>query len=109
MFAEIKYRLGGLLVLLIGAAVAWSAIWQPLHQAQLGADTVAWMPRIVVLLAVCAVFGLYFLLTGNRYPYRDVERSTLTVAGWILFAITAVAAVAGFFWMDTTLKSLGYH
>ncbi|WP_117195992.1 hypothetical protein [Rhizobium terrae] len=108
MFAEMKYRLGGLLVLLVGAAVAWVAIWQPLHQAQLGADTVAWMPRIVVLLAVCAVFGLYFLLTGNRYPYRDVERRTLTTAGWILFAITAAAAIAGFFWMDMTLKSLGY-
>ncbi|MCJ9754785.1 hypothetical protein MOV61_29065 [Neorhizobium sp. BETTINA12A] len=109
MFEAVKYRLGGLLVLVIGAAVGWSAIWQPLQQAELGADSVTWMPRIVVLLAVCAVFGLYFLFTGNRYPYRDVERSTLTTAGWILFAITAVAAVAGFFWMDMTLKSLGYH
>ncbi|MDR6820278.1 hypothetical protein J2X76_005475 [Neorhizobium sp. 2083] len=109
MSAEVKYRLGGLLVLIVGAVVAWSAIWQPLQQAELGVDTVAWMPRIVVLLAVCAVFGLYFLLTGNRYPYRDVERSTLTVAGWLLFAITAVAALGGFFWMDMTLKSLGYR
>lgn len=109
MFAEMKYRLGGLLVLLVGTAVGWSAIWQPLHQAQLEADAVTWMPRIVVLLAVCAVFGLYFLVTGNRYPYRDVERSTLTTAGWILFAITAVAGLGGFFWMDMTLKSLGYN
>ncbi|MBP2562002.1 hypothetical protein J2857_004793 [Neorhizobium galegae] len=109
MFAEMKYRLGGLLVLLVGAVVGWSAIWQPLHQAQLGADTVAWMPRIVVLLAVCVVFGLYFLVTGNRYPYRDAERSTLTTAGWILFAITAAAGLGGFFWMDMTLKSLGYN
>jgi len=80
-----------------------------LHQAELGADTVTWMPRVMVLLALCAVFGLYFLATGGRYPYRDLERRTLTVAGWVLFGITAVAAVAGFFWMDTTLKSLGYH
>jgi flagellar biosynthesis protein FliQ len=109
MFGEVKYRLGGLLALVVGAAVGWSAIWQPLQQADLSADTVTWMPRVVVLLAVCAVFGLYLLFTGNRYPYRDVERSTLTTAGWILFAIIAVAAVTGFFWMDMTLKSLGYH
>nr|WP_250811916.1 hypothetical protein [Neorhizobium tomejilense] len=109
MFGEVKYRLGGLLALVVGATVGWSAIWQPLQQADLSADTVTWMPRVVVLLAVCAVFGLYLLFTGNRYSYRDVERSTLTTAGWILFAIIAVAAVTGFFWMDMTLKSLGYH
>ena len=109
MFGEVKYRLGGLLVLIVGAAVGWSAIWQPLQQAELAADSVIRMPRVVVLLAVCAVFGLYLLFTGNRYPYRDVERSTLTTAGWILFAIIAVAAITGFFWMDMTLKSLGYH
>lgn len=66
------------------------------------------MPRIVVLIAVCAVFGLYLVVTGNRYPYRDAERQSLTTTSWILFAITALAAVAGVFWMDATLKSLGY-
>ncbi|WP_259666740.1 hypothetical protein [Rhizobium lentis] len=108
MLGEIKYRLGGILILLVGMVIAWVAIWQPLHQAELGAHAVTWMPRIVVLIAVCAVFGLYFVVTGNRYPYRDVERQSLTMAGWILFAITALATVAGFFWMDATLKSLGY-
>ncbi len=108
MFGEIRYRLGGMLILLVGLVMAWVAVWQPLHQAELGADTVTWMPRIVVIIAVCAVFGLYLLVTGNRYPYRDAERQSLTTAGWILFSITAVTALAGFFWIDATLKSLGY-
>jgi hypothetical protein len=106
---ETRYRLGGLLFLAIAAAAFWLAIWQPLQQAGAGIAQVEWMPRVTVLVAVCVVFGVYFIVTGNRYPYRDVERKTLTPVGWVLFAIVAVAAFGGFFAMDGTLRSMGYR
>jgi succinate dehydrogenase hydrophobic anchor subunit len=106
---EARYRLGGVLCLLIAAAVAWLAIWRPLQDASAGAEIVRWMPRATVLVALCVVFGVYFMATGNRYPYRDVERQTLTPVGWVLIAVVAIAGLIGFFSMDAALRSMGYQ
>lgn len=105
---DMRYRLGGLLCLGIGAAAFWLAIWRPLQDAQAGAATVAWMPRVAVLVALCLVFGVFFLATGGRHAYRDVERQTLTPVGWGLFGVAAILALCGFFAMDAALRSLGY-
>ncbi|WP_182422063.1 hypothetical protein [Aureimonas sp. ME7] len=105
---DTRYRLGGLVCLAIAAGAFWLGIWSPLQDAQIGVETVLWVPRISVLVALCAVFGVFFLATGGRYPYRDVERQTLTPVGWALFAVVAVAAFAGFFATDVMLRSLGY-
>ena len=104
-----KYRLGGALCLILAAAVAWLGIWQPLQHASAGDDIVRWMPRITVLVALCAVFGLFFLTTGARYPYRDEARQTLTPVGWALFVVVAVAGMAGYFGMDSALSAMGYR
>lgn len=103
------YRLGGLLCLAIAAGAFWLGIWSPLQSAQVGVETVRWMPRVAVLVALCAVFGVFFLATGGRYPYRDVERQTLTPVGWTLFVVVAVAALGGFFAMDASLRTMGYQ
>ncbi|WP_245314357.1 hypothetical protein [Rhizobium sp. R634] len=81
----------------------------PLHDASLGAEMIAWMPRATVVVGLCLVFGVYFLATGNRYPYRDVERQTLTPVGWTLCAVIGIVALAGFFGMDMMLRSMGYR
>ena len=106
---EAKYRLGGVLCLVVAAAVTWLAIWRPLQDASAGAEIVRWMPRTTVLVALCAVFGSYFLVTGNRFPYRDAHRQTLTPVGWVLFVVVAITSLAGFFGMDAALRSLGYQ
>jgi hypothetical protein len=69
---EARYRLGGVFCLLLAGTIGWQAIWQPLQEANLGADIVTWMPRATVIIGLCLVFGIYLLATGNRYPYRDV-------------------------------------
>lgn len=105
---EARYRIGGIFCLALAGAIAWQAVWLPLQDASLGADMVTWMPRATVVIGLCLVFGIYFLATGNRYPYRDEERQTLTPVGWALFAMIAIIALAGFFGMDMMLRSLGY-
>jgi hypothetical protein len=109
MHQNLKYRLGGCLALAIAAGAAWFGIYQPLQSAGTGAELVRWMPKITVLISLAAVFGVFFVLTGDRYPYRNVERQTLTPTGWVLFGIVAVAALAGYFWMDFTLRGMGYR
>ena len=104
-----KYRIGGIFCLLLAGAIAWQAIWLPLHDASLGAEMIAWMPRATVVVGLCLVFGVYFLATGNRYPYRDVERQTLTPVGWTLCVAIGIIALAGFFGMDMMLRSMGYR
>lgn len=106
---EAKYRLGGVLCALVAGAIAWQGIWLPLQQASLGADSITWMPRATVVIGLCLVFGVYFLTTGNRYPYRDVARQTLTPVGWVLCAAIGIVALAGFFGMDMLLRSMGYE
>lgn len=91
------------------AGAAWFGIYHPLQSAEAGIAVVKWMPKITVLIALSAVFGLFFIFAGNRHPYRNVEKQTLTPAGWVLFAITAVVALGGYFWMDLTLRGMGYH
>jgi hypothetical protein len=106
---EARYRLGGVLCLLLAGAIGWQAIWQPLQAASLGSDAITWMPRATVVIGLCSVFGLYFLATGNRYPYRDIARQTLTPVGWVLCAMIGIVALAGFFGMDMMLRSMGYQ
>jgi len=106
---EARYRIGGVFCLALAGAIAWQAIWLPLQEASLGADVVSWMPRATVVIGLCLVFGIYFLATGNRYPYRDVARQTLTPVGWVLCVMIAIVALAGFFGMDMLLRSMGYQ
>jgi hypothetical protein len=106
---DVKYRLGGVLCLVVAAAVAWLGLWQSLQHASVGDEVVRWMPRITVLVALCVVFGLFFVVTGGRYPYRDEARQNLTPVGWALFAVVAVAGFAGYFGMAAALSSTGYR
>ncbi|EJB07852.1 hypothetical protein Rleg9DRAFT_6873 [Rhizobium leguminosarum bv. trifolii WSM597] len=106
---EARYRIGGVFCLLLAGAITWQAVWLPLHDASLGADMITWMPRATVVIGLCLVFGIYFLATGNRYPYRDVERQTLTSVGWTLCVLIGIVALAGFFGMDMMLRSMGYQ
>ena len=109
MSNDLRNRLGGALLLAIGAAVAWFALWVPLEEARAGAPEVRWSLRVAVLVPLCLVFGLFLLAAGDRHPYRDVERRTLTPVGWGLMAAIAVSAFAVWWWMDSTMAGLGYR
>ena len=63
---------------------------------------------MTVVVAMCLVFGVWMLATGGRYPYRNVERQTLTPIGWVLIAVVAAAALGGYFAVDAALRARGY-
>lgn len=109
MTKSLLYRFGGALCLLIAAGAAWFGVYQPLQSAAGKAEVVTSMPKVMVLISVATVFGVFFIFTGDRYPYRNVEKQTLTPVGWVLFGITAVAAFGGYFWMDAMLRGMGYR
>lgn len=109
MSKDLKFRLGGVALLAIAFGAAWWGVWLPLQSAKAAASQVMWTLRIVVLIPLASVFGLFFLLTGAHYPYRDVERKTLTPVGWTLLGIVAVLGLAAYFGMKTVFEQYGYR
>jgi hypothetical protein len=104
----LKNRLAGLLFFVVGFALGWAGLWRPLEAAYAGAARVDWDYHAVGLAPLATVFGLYLALTGDREPYRDAERGTLTSLGKVLMAVMALSAFATFVAFKMTLASLGY-
>lgn len=102
------HRLGGLLCLLLAAAVGWWGIWLPLQDAASAAPTIKSTTTPFVLVPLATVFGLFFLLFGDSVPYRDPARQTFTKAGWVLMLLATLASGAGFWWYQTRIAELGY-
>ena len=108
MSQDLKTRLGGVLVLSIGAVIGWFFILGPLHEAQAGAPTVRYSLKAMVLVPACLVFGLAFLVGGDKLAYRDAERKRLTPLGWVLVAIFAAAVALCYWWFKQQFAALGY-
>ncbi len=108
MSQDLKARLGGLLVLAIGALIGWFFILGPLHEAQAGAATVRYSLKAMVLVPACLVFGLAFLVRGNKLAYHDAQRKRLTPTGWMLTALFAVLAALFYWWFKQQFAALGY-
>lgn len=108
MSQSILHRLGGLVCLIGAGGFGWFFILKPLQAAQAHAAEISYNNKIFILAPALVVFGLFFLIAGDRWPYRDVEKQRPTTAGWILLAVTAIAAIAGFWWFDQQFKALGY-
>lgn len=108
MSGDVFYRLGGLASLAIGAGFGWFGIWRPLGLARAHAPEVSYDSKIFVLVPVALVFGLFFLVAGDKIPYRNAEKQTFTPAGWALMAAVAIAATAGFFLFRQQFEALGY-
>lgn len=107
MTADVKYRLGGLLCLIAFVGIGWWGIWQPLHAAQAHAAEVRYSLKIFVLVPALLVFGLFFLIGGARWSYRDANKK-LTAVGWGLMAVVVVISGLSFWWLQHVFSALGY-
>jgi hypothetical protein len=106
---DLLHRLGGLLGLGVGLAVAWWGIVSPLEAARAQVPEVHYDTKLFVLAPLAIVFGLFFLLAGDRVPYRKPEEQKLTTVGWILMAAVAVAAFGSYFLLKQQFAALGYQ
>jgi hypothetical protein len=109
MTSDLKHRLGGVLSLAIGLATTWWGVLLPLAAARAHAPEVSYNSKAFVLAPLAIVFGLFFLLVGDKVPYRRPEAQNLTTAGWILMAVVAVASAASFFLLQQQFSALGYQ
>jgi hypothetical protein len=109
MSSTTVHRLGGLLAVAIGVATAWWFILGPLAAARTGAPEVSYSLKAFVFVPFAVVFGLFFIVVGDKVPYRHVEKQMPTAAGWILFAVAAAASAACFLYFKQQFAALGYQ
>jgi len=108
LLQNIKYRLGGLFILAVGAAIGWYFLYEPLQAAKAGAPEVRYSLKAFFIVPFCMVFGLAFAVFGTSLDYRDAERNTLKPLGWALFAVVVIVTAAGFWWFKEQFAALGY-
>ncbi|WP_375450572.1 hypothetical protein [uncultured Devosia sp.] len=108
MSDSVKYRLGGVILLLVGLAVGWFFLVGPLQAAQGGAAEVSYSLRAFIAVPLCLVFGLGFLAMGPALHYRNDAHTNLSVTGWVLFAVVALLTAAGYVWFQQQFTALGY-
>ena len=106
---DILYRAGGLALLLFAAGLGWWGYWQPLQDAAAGAPVVSINGKMVVLVPICGVLGLFFLLCGNRVPYRKPDTQEFNTLGWVLTLVMLGAAGFSWWWLDSHIAALGYQ
>jgi len=104
----VKARLFGLICLAVAVAAGWWGIWEPLQQAAAQQPHVRYSTKVFVLVPAAAVFGLFFLLFGNRFPYRNEAHSNFTLVGWLLMAGVLAGSAGGFWWFKQKFEGYGY-
>ena len=109
MGKDLRYRLGGALAIAAAAGFGWFFIMKPLQAAYAHAPEVKYDARIFVFVPACLVFGIFFIIGGAKWPYRDVARQVPTRAGWVLMVLVAFAGAAGYYWFDRQFTALGYR
>ena len=108
MSRDLRLRLGGVVVIVLGVVLLWFFLLGPLRAAQAGAPEVSYSMRAFILVPFCLIFGIAFVLFGDRFEYRTADHKNLTAIGWALFAGVCALTALGWWWFDGQFTALGY-
>jgi len=108
MLQDIKARLGGVALVILGLGLGWFFVLGPLQQAQQGVAEIRYSLKAFLAVPACLIFGIAFVLVGARLNYRDAARKSLTGTGWFLLVLVAIATAVGFWWVQQRFAALGY-
>jgi hypothetical protein len=108
MALDLKHRLAGAALVVLGLAVAWFFLLGPLQEAQRGVADVSYSLKAFWFVPLSVVFGIGFLIAGSRLEYRTADHKNFTLSGWIMFIIAAALAAGGYFWFQQQFSALGY-
>ncbi|WEK03609.1 MAG: hypothetical protein P0Y65_15615 [Candidatus Devosia phytovorans] len=108
MSNSLRYRLGGLLAIVIGLVVGWFTIAMQLRAAYSGELDITYDLRPFTLVPLCLVFGAVFLFAGDRWEYRTPDHKNLTTSGWVAFGVVVVLTAVSFWFFQQQFAALGY-
>lgn len=107
---KVNARLGGVFLLGFAALLSWLCLWQPLQAAQSGAAEISTSIKGVALIPFGVLLGSGLLFGGDAFKnlLRSEESENPQFAGWVVIAISAVAGLGLYIWLDGYLSELGY-
>jgi hypothetical protein len=117
MSANLKWRLVGIALIALGAAIAWIFGLGPLREAQAGAARVSYDVKAFVAAPSAIVFGLFLVVGGEsvgtmiggplagRFQTASSGQKLMLVA---MLAWAGLASFAAWYWFDAELTRLGY-
>jgi hypothetical protein len=109
---DLLVRLTALGSLVAGTALGWFLIWRPLEQARAGAPEISMsINGAFVLVPVLLVFGIVYLIGGERVKYRDesVHPPRPLPMLWVMMVMMLVIGGALFWYTQAQFAALGYR
>lgn len=111
MSTGLKSRLLGVVLIAMGAGLAWFFGLRPLQEAAAGAKEVSYSLKLFVAAPLAIVAGLFLLVGGAPVgeafsgPPRT-KRDHLIV--WPMFVLAMAAGGLAWWWFDARLHALGF-
>ena len=107
-------RLRGLLILVVGLLVARWQIWEPLHAAQLGMQSVTVWSWGVFAAVALPWLGLAYLIFGSRVDrhlllFNMMDRNNLSKRDVTFLLLGSVPVMILWVVIDQSLRAAGYH
>jgi hypothetical protein len=111
-----KSRVGGVVLLILGAFIAYVAIDVPIHDASAHAARVETNIKGALFAPMVLLLGIGGVVQGRRFfdalqtpDPRRPGRGSLTRFGWMFVIVAVVAGGLTYFGLQTYLSSLGYR
>jgi hypothetical protein len=108
MSENFKMRLRGVAALAIAALFGWRGIWQPLQDAKAHEPEVQLSSMPLALTPALTFLGLFFLIGGDRWAFRNSKNGRPTVAAWSLFTASLMASGLLLWYFHYVLTAQGY-
>jgi hypothetical protein len=111
MNPDLKARLGGIVLMLGGGALAWFTIWRPYQQAMAGAQSITYSTKGIAFGVLFPLVGLLLAVFGARLNDHVKELNSggkASVQYWLYIAVIAAIAIGSFLYVKSRFTALGY-
>lgn len=110
MNPDVKARLWGVGLIVIGAGISWPTIFDRIRLAQQGVPEISTWSLASFLVGPLIVLGLTMIILGKRTEatMRDAEKKRMKPIGNVIALLCVLAGFAGMVGTWFVLQSLGY-
>lgn len=111
MNSDLKARLWGAVLIIIGAAISWPTIFDRIRLAQEDTPEISVWSLASFLVGPLIVFGFVMLILGEKTEdmTRDAEKKRMKPLGNVIALICLLAGFAGMLGTTFVLQSFGYR
>jgi hypothetical protein len=105
----LKVRLGGLLLLLIGAFLAYISVYEPLQAAARGDEKVSLSLKGAIVCPMALILGATLLVLGRRAQAVFGTRERPKPAVWVFVVLVLLVGLGLYLYLKSALEAQGYQ